>query len=230
MPLLFDQTSVFRAGSQDWQPVCQENVPMKYSICSSQRICWQRCFAWITFTFLMRKHMLPPRQDGSDLSCCACCRITNRILRCQCGTKTPRLLWFLPSRLHWTSSWRHLFVLLLKEWFPTVLSLKKILHHWGRTDKTGYKLNDCIVSGDAWVRQRWKSIWGEDVIIRAFCQKLSVLLAHWFSAPLCSPLRIFPCRYSHSRHHLVIDLHFSVAHPKSCTMLQSTRGYHWFVK
>lgn len=126
MTLPFDQRSVFRAESQDWQQICQENVPMKYSICSSQRICWQRRFAWITFTFLTRKHMLPPRQDGSDLSCCACCWITNRLLRCQCGTKTPRLLWFLPSRLHWRSSWRPLFALLLKEYnFPQFCLWKK---------------------------------------------------------------------------------------------------------
>lgn len=90
MTLPFDQINMFRARSQDWHQICQENVPMKYSNCSSLRICWQRCSAWITFKFLMRKHMLPSRYDGSDLPCHVCCRITNSLLRCQCGAKDSR--------------------------------------------------------------------------------------------------------------------------------------------
>lgn len=159
MIFLFNQRNIFRAGSQNWQQICQENVPMKYSICSSQRICWQRYLAWLTFTFLMRKHMLLPRQDGSDLLCCAYCRIINRLLRCQWGSKTPRLLWFFPSQLHWTSSSKHLFALLLKEYnFPQFCLWKKYLHHWGRRGKTGKLLspgNDCTAPDDIWVRQNW---------------------------------------------------------------------------
>lgn len=162
MTFLFDQRSIFRAGSQDWQQICQENVPMKYSICSSQRICWQRYFAWLTFTFLMRKHMLLPRQDGSDLLCCACCRITNRLLGYQWGCKTPRLLWFLLSQLHWTSSLKYLFALLLKKCnFPQFCLWQKYLHHWGRRDKTGKLLssgNDSTAPGNTWVRQKWGTL------------------------------------------------------------------------
>lgn len=158
MTSLFDQRSIFRAGSQDWQQICQENVPMKYSICSSQRICWQRYFAWLTFTFLMRKHMLLPRQDGSDLLCCACCRITNRLLGCQWDSKTPRLLWFLPSQLHF----KHLFALLLKEYnFPKFSLWKKYFHCWGRRGKTGRLLspgNDCTAPGNNWVRKKWGTL------------------------------------------------------------------------
>lgn len=169
MTFLFDQRSIFRAGSQDWQQICQENVPMKYSICSSQRICWQTYFAWLTFTFVMRKHMLLPRQDGSDLLCCACCRITNRLLRCRWGSKTPRLLWFLPNQLHWTFSLKHPFTLLLIEYnFPQFFS-EKITCTLGEEEARlasslvlAMIVQHLVVSGLGRSEVQWKSIWGED--------------------------------------------------------------------